>query len=125
MIKTIISIVVSVALLIGIAVFENVHIRHTFELFSQALEALYEKTEAGVVTHDDGVAVENFWEKKKRTLHIWVPHTANLEVDYQLYEAVGYLYVQDFQSAMPKIEILKGMCENIPQAYRFSLDNIL
>ena len=69
--------------------------------------------------------METFWEKRKRTLHIWLPHTAILEIDYQLYEAVGYLYVQDFESAMPKIEILQGMCENIPQSYRFSLENIL
>lgn len=125
MIRTIVSIFVSLALIIGVAVFENLHIRKTFELFSQALESLYEKTESGTVTHEDGVAVETFWEKRKRTLHIWLPHTAILEIDYQLYEAVGYLYVQDFESAMPKIEILQGMCENIPQSYRFSLENIL
>ncbi|MBQ3221744.1 MAG: DUF4363 family protein [Clostridia bacterium] len=125
MIRTIVSIFVSLALIIGVAVFENLHIRQTFELFSQALESLYEKTESGTVTHEDGVAVETFWEKRKRTLHIWLPHTAILEIDYQLYEAVGYLYVQDFESAMPKIEILQGMCENIPQSYRFSLENIL
>jgi len=54
-----------------------------------------------------------------------LPHTAIQEIDYQLYEAVGYLYVRDFDSAMPKIEILIGMCQNIPQSYRFSWENIL
>ena len=125
MVKTIISIAISLLLLVSISILENLHIRKTFELFSDALEALYEKTESGVVTHEDGVAVETFWEKRKRTLHIWLPHTAILEIDYQLYEAVGYLYVEDFESAMPKLEILQGMCENIPQSYRFSLENIL
>ena len=46
------------------------------------------------------------------------------EVDYQLYEAVGYLYIRDYQSAMPKIEVLLGMCENIPQSYTLNFYNI-
>ena len=87
--------------------------------------SLYDKTEAGEVTYEDGTAVEKLWENQKKTLHIWLPHTAILEIDYQLYEAVGYIYVREYTSAMPKIEILLGMCVNIPQSYRFSIENIL
>ncbi len=125
MYKTIVSILITLGILIGISIFENKHIQKTFNRFDETLAALYDKTEAGTVTYEDGTAVEEFWEKRKNTLHIWLPHAALLEIDYQLYEAVGYLYVQDYKSALPKLEILRGMCKNIPQSYRFSLENIL
>ena len=65
-----------------------------------------------------------FWEKKKERLQIFLPHTALLEVDYQLGEAVGYLYTQDYESVIPKLEILLAMSVNIPQAYRLGLENV-
>ncbi len=125
MIKIIAGMVISFCMLMGISVYESNRVQTTFSKFNDVLEVLYDKTESGDVTYEDGTAVEQFWENQKNTLHIWLPHTAIQEIDYQLYEAVGYLYVRDYQSAMPKIEILIGMCENIPQSYRFSLENIL
>ena len=125
MIKTIVSLLITIALIFGVSYYENVRVKNTFTNFSEVLETLYDKTESGKVTYEDGTAVEKFWENQKNTLHIWLPHTAIQEIDYQLYEAVGYLYVRDFESAIPNLEILMGMCENIPQSYRFSWENIL
>lgn len=125
MFKTIASIFVTLGLIFGAAILENRQVQQSFALFNEALLTLYDKTEAGEVTYEDGTAVEKLWEEKKKTLHVWVPHTSIYEVDYQLYEAVGYLYVRDYKSALPKIEILLGLCENIPQSYRFRLENIL
>ena len=124
MIKTIVSIIISLGLILTVTIYEHRRVKTTFEDFGKVLTTLYEKTEAGEVTYEDGTSAEEFWENKKNTLHIWLPHTAILEIDYQLYEAVGYLYVRDYKSALPKIEILLGMCENIPQSYRFSIENI-
>lgn len=125
MIRTIVSLIIALGLLVGVSFYEGYRIQHTFSRFNEVLESLYDKTEAGEVTYEDGTAVEKFWENQKNTLHIWLPHTAIQEIDYQLYEAVGYLYVRDYESAIPKLEILIGMCENIPQSYRFSLENVL
>ena len=124
MIRTIVSIFISLGIIIGTALYETVHVKEAFKIFESALLTLYDKTEAGEVTFEDGTAIESLWEEKKKTLHTWVPHTAIQEVDYQLYEAVGYLYVRDYQSAMPKIEVLLGMCENIPQSYTLNFYNI-
>ncbi len=121
---SIVSVLVTLGIIIGLSIWENCRIHATFTKFERILTSLYDKTESGKVTYEDGTATEEFWENRKNTLHIWLPHTAILEIDYQLYEAVGYLYVQDYKSALPKIEILLGMCENIPQSYRFSFENI-
>lgn len=125
MIRTIVSIFITFALLVGAAVYENWHVQTSFALFSEAIVALYDKTEAESATYEDGTAVQSLWEEQKRTLHIWIPHTAILEVDYQLYDAVGCLYVKDYKSAIPKLEVLMGMCENIPSSYSLRLENIL
>ena len=122
--KTILSILITLAVILTIAFYESYRLNKTFSLFSENLSTLYDKVEHQTVTYEDGVAIEEFWENQKNTLHIWIPHTAILEIDYQLYEAVGYLYVRDYKRALPKLEILLGMCENIPQYYRFSLENV-
>ena len=125
MIRTIISIVITLALLVGAAVYENLHVQAAFALFSEAIASLYDKTEEESATYEDGTAVQALWEEQKRTLHIWIPHSSILEVDYQLYDAVGCLYVKDYKSAIPKLEVLMGMCENIPSSYSLRLENIL
>lgn len=121
---SLLSVLVTLGIIVGVSIWENCRIHTTFTKFESILTSLYDKTEAGKVTYEDGTAAEEFWEHRKNTLHIWLPHTAILEIDYQLYEAVGYLYVHDYQSALPKIEILLGMCKNIPQSYRFSFENV-
>ncbi|MBQ8685169.1 MAG: DUF4363 family protein [Clostridia bacterium] len=124
MIRTIVSIVVALGLILGVSLYELYYVNDTFAFFEEALLSLYDKAEAGLATYEDGTAVQTFWEEKKKSLQIWLPHTAIQEVDYQLYEAVGYLYVHDYKSAIPKIEVVLGMCENIPHAYTFSIENI-
>ena len=124
MIKTIVSIFLTLGVILGVAFYEGWHVKKTFQTFYEVLISLYEKVDSKSVTHEDGKATEEFWESRKKTLHIWLPHTALQEIDYQLYEAVGCLYVADYESALPKIEILLGMCENIPQSYRVSLENV-
>jgi alpha-amylase/alpha-mannosidase (GH57 family) len=125
MIKTVISACLTFLLIFVITFYESNRVNTTFTNFEKVLLVLYDKVEFGNATIEDGEAVESFWESQKNTLHIWLPHSAIQEVDYQLYEAVGYVYVRDFKSALPKIEVLLGMCENIPQSYRFSFENIL
>ena len=121
---SIVSILIALGIIVGLSIWEDCRIRSTFSKFESILTSLYDKTEAGKVTYEDGTATEEFWENRKNTLHIWLPHTAIVEIDYQLYEAVGYIYVHDYKSALPKIEILLGMCKNIPQSYRFSFENV-
>lgn len=125
MIRTLASIFITLGLLIGVSVFEIFYVNRVFDNFNEAIEALYQKTERETVTYEDGVALQTFWRAKKKYLHIWLPHNALQEVDYQLDEAVGFLYVKDYQSALPKMEILLGLSENIPHSYSFNVQNIL
>ena len=57
-------------------------------------------------------------------MHIWVPHTALAEIDFQLDEAIGYLSIGDCDGALPNIEVLLGLSKNIPDSYTLSIGNI-
>lgn len=61
MIKTIVSILISLGLIIGLSVYELYYVNDTFSFFKQAVLSLYDKTEAGQATYEDGTAVQLFW----------------------------------------------------------------
>ena len=124
MIRTIVSALITLALILGVSIYEIHHVQKTFEVFHEALRSLKTKAELKEATYDDGLALRTYWDTKKRVMHIWVPHTALAEIDYQLDEAIGYLYTQDYEGALPKIEVILGLSENIPSGYTLSLGNI-
>ena len=124
MVKTLISIFIALGVLVGASLFELYYVQKTFSLLTEVLFTLHDKTEAQTATIEDGTAVRQLWEEKKDSLQIWLPHTAIQEIDYQLYEAVGFICVRNYENALPKIEVVLGMCENVPETYSLCLKNI-
>ena len=124
MIRTITSAIITLLLILGVSIYDIHYVQKTFSTFHDTLSTLKQKTELGTATYDDGLALRAYWDTKKHVMHIWVPHTPLAEIDYQLDEAIGYLYIQDYAGAMPNIEVLLGLSENIPDSYTLSLGNI-
>ena len=124
MIRTIASAIITLLLILGISIYDIHYVQTSFEVFHDALRTLKQKAELGEATYDDGLALRAYWDTKKQVMHIWVPHTPLAEIDYQLDEAIGYLYTHDYAGAMPNIEVLLGLSENIPDSYTLSLGNI-
>ena len=124
MIRTIISILVTAVLLFGLAFYEAVYVQNTFEDFHLILEQLKRKAETGDASYSDGLAVREYWESEKKELHVWVSHNSLQEIDYQLDETIGFLFVAQYNDALPKIEVLLGLSENIPRNYALALGNV-
>jgi hypothetical protein len=125
MIKTIVSILVTILLILSLSFIEIGYVQNTFEQFSAVLQSLFEKTETQTATYQDGEAVRSFWEDKRQVLHIWLPHTAIQEIDIQLSEAIGYLYQENYTDSLAKIEVLIGAARLIPDSYTLKFKNIL
>lgn len=125
MVKTLASIFISLALLLGISFYEIYYVDEEFKEFSEQLESLYNKTENKTANRQDAEAVRASWNKKKETLHIWVPHTDISYVDYWLSEGLSLIYTEDYDEALSKIEVLIEICDKIPGTYTFSWENIL
>ena len=125
MVKTLISIFITLGLLVGISIFQMIHIEREFADFSAQLEALYDKTEAQTATREDAEAVRVSWNEKKKTMHIWVPHTDISYVDYWLSEGLSLIDTKQYGQALSKIEVLIDICRKIPSSYSFSVENVL
>lgn len=124
MIRTIISIFISLAILITLSTVEICYVQKTFDAFNDILQTLYQKTEEGIATYEDGTAVKRYWEEKRRRLYVYLPHTALSEINYRLDETVGYLYAEDYKNALPQIEVLIGVSVSIPTSYELNFQNI-
>lgn len=124
MIRTLISILVTLLIIAGVSVAELWYVNKTFDEFSARLQILMDKSFAKIATADDGDAVREFWEHKKNVLYVWLPHTILHEIDFQLDEAIGNLYVKDYDSAISKIEVVLCLSEDIPQSYTFGFENV-
>ena len=125
MYKTIASILLTLALLFGVSIYETKTIDRAFDELFTAVEILHEKTEKNTVSYDDGLAVRSLWEKKKEFLHIFLPHTALQEMDYQLNEAIGYLRQKDTDGALPNLEVALNLLRSLPRSYKVRWENIL
>ena len=124
MIKTIISIVVSFAVIFGLSAYEIYFVNQRFDEFYAIVKSLHQKTEQQTATYEDGVAVQTYWREQKHVLHVWLPHTLLQETDYHLDEVVGLLYTGQYESALPKLEVVLGLAEEIPRSYELHLGNV-
>lgn len=124
MVKAIIYTVTAVLLCIGIFIFGEWYLNRQFDEFSAAVEALYEKVDDRVATVADGDAVRTLWDDKKSKLHVIVPHNDISYIDYWLSECCGLLKNGEYELALGKVEVLKVISENLPDAYSIKFENI-
>ncbi|MBO5525605.1 MAG: DUF4363 family protein [Clostridia bacterium] len=125
MVKNILSIAITVLLLLSAGLFEHFYLKKEFNEFNEVLVELYKKTEDRTALKEDGEAAQAIWEKKKKTLHIVIPHTSIVYVDYWLSEATGLIGEGKYELALPKLGVLRTIIEALPATYEPSLENIL
>ena len=124
MAKTLLGLLLSVLLIVGCSIYEVFYITTAVQTIRQKAISLFQLTEEGKATHEDGNALRIAWEHEKKQLHIWLPHTAIENVDYHLNEALGYLYQENYEDALPKLEVLIDMTENIIQTIAVLPENV-
>lgn len=122
--KTISGLLISFALLVGFSLYEIFYINTAMNRIRNAAIGLFQLTEEHRATHEDGNALRLIWENEKKTLHVWLPHTAIENVDYHLNEALGYLYQDNYEDALPKLEVIIDMSENIIRSIAVLPENI-
>ena len=124
MVKAISYTIVAIALCIGLFIFTQWYVNAQFKEFNEALEALYTKVETQTASAEDGYAVRSLWDDKKSKLHIFVPHNDISYIDYWLSEACGLLYNGEYELVLGKVEVLKEISKNLPDAYNVKFENI-
>lgn len=124
MVKAICYTVAAILLCISLFIFTEWYLDKQFDEFSAALDSLYTKIENETATREDGLAVKMLWNDKKTKLHVIVPHNDISYIDYWLNEACGLLYNGQYDLALGKIEVLKEIAKNLPDAYSIKFENI-
>ena len=124
MVKTMLSILITLGLLIGAAFFEQYFVDRQFDKFETALHSLDEKVRDETAVRGDAESVRTLWESEKKVLHVVIPHTDISYVDYWLSEAVSLIETENYTDAQSKIEVLLVLCRQIPQTYRITFENV-
>lgn len=124
MVKSIIYTATAIALCIGLFIFTEWYVQKQFDDFSKAIDTLYEKVENKTANRDDGFAVRELWNNRKEKLQTFLPHNDISYIDYWLSEACGLIYTENFELALGKLEVLKEITENLPGAYKITLENV-
>lgn len=124
MVKSIISIICVLALIIAVAIYENNFVTRQFEELDVLLAVLYEKTETETANKDDVLAVQQNWVEKKKYFHIFIPHNEVKEIDLWLSEAVALVEKEKWEDALSKIEVLRELVEQIPNTFELRLENV-
>ncbi|MCH5142950.1 MAG: DUF4363 family protein [Clostridiales bacterium] len=124
MVKAISYTLAAIVLCIGLFIFSEIYIKTQFNEFESALDTLYSKIEDRTATREDGTAVRTLWNDKKSKLQVLLPHNDISYVDYWISEACGLLYNGEYELALGKIEVLKEITKNLPDAYGIRLENI-
>lgn len=125
MVKSIFSTLLVCLLLIVGAIYENYFIHKQFNQFNNVLVSLYEKIDDECATQDDVYAVQDNWIKKKKALHLFIPHNDIKEIDLWLSESATLVRDKKWQDAISKIEVLIELSEQIPKTFAISFENVL
>lgn len=124
MVRSIIYTLAAFALCVGTFIGVEIYLKNQFKDFGEAVDTLYKKVETNTAVREDGYAVRKLWEDKKSKLHVFVPHNDISYIDYWLSEACGLIYENEYSLALGKIEVLKEIVKNLPDAYTLKLENI-
>lgn len=124
MVKAICYTLAAILICIGLFIFSGTYLENQFNEFSTALDTLYEKIEDETATLEDGYAVRTLWTDKKSKLQVLIPHNDISYIDYWLSEACGLIKYEHYDLALGKIEVLKEITKNLPDAYSIRLENI-
>ena len=125
MVKTLVTMLGALLILIGGAIYEETFVFRQFNELHEVIEVVYDKVNDKTATEDDIYSLQSNWLDKKKYLHVFIPHNEIKEIDLWTAEAVKLVRDKKWEDAISKIEVLKELAEQIPKTFRISIENIL
>ena len=124
MVKTVWSIIISVAILVLGGVAEQFYLEKTFDELHGDFVMAYQKIDDETATPNDVLAINTKWLSKKQFLHYFISHNDIKEMDLWISETVAYLKLGNFEEAISKMDVAISLCEQIPKNYLIRFENI-
>ncbi len=124
MIKSLLTMLLALFLLIDATFAEQIIVQRTFDEFTVIIEQTQTKLSSENPSKLDADGLENFWFDKKQKLHVWIPHTEIKEIELWVSECVAYTQIEDFDEAYTKLDVLKTLAMQIPKNFSLQLENL-
>lgn len=124
MVRSILYTVAAIVLSLGFFIFVDIYLNRQFGEFYDAVDTLYDKVENKTANREDAYAVREMWSDKKEKLHVLIPHNDISYVDYWLNEACTLIYVENYDLALGKLEVLREIAKTLPDSYSVKHENI-
>ncbi len=124
MIKSLLTMLLAVILLISVTFIEQQSVQKSFQEFNEILLVTQTKLQSQNASSLDTQSLEKFWLSKKHKLHVWIPHGEIKEIDLWVSECVAYTKLKKFDEAIAKIDVLKILAEEIPKNFSLHLENL-
>ena len=125
MVKSLVSTLIAVCILVGGAIFEQSFVTKQFSQFEVAVETLKQKAENGDANADDMKALRENWLARKKYLLVFIPHNEIKELELWLSEAVSFSEYDDRKELVDKLEVLLSLSKEIPKTFLISFENIM
>ncbi len=124
MVKSFISALVAIAILLSISLYEQTLLNDTFNEVKESAVIVYKKIEDDTAVKEDVLSLQKLWIEKKKVLHLIVSHNDIKEMDLWIAEATTLVENNKKEDAISKIDVVVELCEQIPKMYSFLPQNI-
>lgn len=122
--KRLIIALVVLVVIISLGIFEQILIKETFSEFSARLERfIIEEDEE--YDYEAIVETQKWWEKKAKSLELFLPHTQIIEITITYGELVGAVGAEDHDSAQALLNRIQSTAKSFSNNYRVRIGNII
>ena len=125
MVKSLISTIITLSLICFGALIENHYVKKSFSELNQIAIVCQQKAEEETINVNDTKLLQNTFLRKKKLLHVFIPHTEIKEIELWISESVRCAKDLKYQDASLKLEVVIELTEQIPNNFKLSWQNIL
>lgn len=124
MVKSVVTIIITVIFLTVGAIFEQTYILKEFEEFSIITKTMIVKAENETATEEDIINLQKNWEEKKRYLHAFIPHNEIKEIGLWISEAIAFTKYENYEELTDKLKVLYDLSIQVPNQFLVRFENI-
>ena len=124
MVKSVVTIIITVIFLTVGAIFEQTYILKEFEEFSIITKTMIVKAENETATEEDIINLQKNWEEKKRYLHAFIPHNEIKEIGLWISEAIAFTKYENYEELTDKLKVLYDLSVQVPNQFLVRFENI-
>ncbi len=116
--------VISIALILGLGVGEQIIVAKTMDEMLARLDSFIVETDE-VYDYDEIKATGEWWAKRHKLLELFLPHNQILEISITYGELTGAVGAEDFDSAQALLTRIRMTCQEFKTVYSVRIGNII